>query len=134
MKCPKCQFENPEGAKFCSECGHGLLITSKTPSQVVSFDGKLEKIQRYLPKGLIEKILAQRDKIEDEQKQVTVSTPGENRGKGHRPPCPSIQSPVSKRGYLPASSGFRAEDLLRDGRAGQGTGQAGTSGDEGHQW
>jgi class 3 adenylate cyclase/tetratricopeptide (TPR) repeat protein len=22
MKCPKCQFENPEGAKFCIECGH----------------------------------------------------------------------------------------------------------------
>jgi class 3 adenylate cyclase/tetratricopeptide (TPR) repeat protein len=22
MKCPKCQFDNPEGAKFCNECGH----------------------------------------------------------------------------------------------------------------
>jgi len=22
MKCPKCQFDNPEGAKFCIECGH----------------------------------------------------------------------------------------------------------------
>ena len=22
MKCPKCQFENREGAKFCSECAH----------------------------------------------------------------------------------------------------------------
>jgi len=22
MKCPKCQFENPEGAKFCGGCGH----------------------------------------------------------------------------------------------------------------
>ena len=21
MKCSKCQFENPEGAKFCVECG-----------------------------------------------------------------------------------------------------------------
>ena len=21
MKCPKCQLENPEGAKFCIECG-----------------------------------------------------------------------------------------------------------------
>jgi hypothetical protein len=22
MKCPKCIFDNPEGAKFCIECGH----------------------------------------------------------------------------------------------------------------
>jgi predicted ATPase/class 3 adenylate cyclase len=33
---------------------------------------KIDKIQRYLPKGLTEKILAQRDKIEGERKQVTV--------------------------------------------------------------
>src|SRR4030042_559428 len=24
MKCTKCQFDNPEGAKFCIECGHKL--------------------------------------------------------------------------------------------------------------
>jgi uncharacterized membrane protein YvbJ len=27
MKCPKCQFENREGAKFCSECGHKFELT-----------------------------------------------------------------------------------------------------------
>ena len=27
MKCPKCQFENPEGAKFCNECGHKFVLT-----------------------------------------------------------------------------------------------------------
>jgi class 3 adenylate cyclase len=32
----------------------------------------MDKIQRYLPKGLTEKILAQKDKIEGERKQVTV--------------------------------------------------------------
>jgi predicted ATPase/class 3 adenylate cyclase len=37
-----------------------------------SFDEKLNKIQRYLPKGLTEKILAQKDRIEGERKQVTV--------------------------------------------------------------
>jgi hypothetical protein len=26
MKCPKCQFENPEGVKFCVECGGKLEI------------------------------------------------------------------------------------------------------------
>jgi rRNA maturation endonuclease Nob1 len=26
MKCPKCQSENPEGYKFCGECGGKLKI------------------------------------------------------------------------------------------------------------
>ncbi|NNG07795.1 MAG: zinc-ribbon domain-containing protein, partial [Desulfobacteraceae bacterium] len=97
MKCPKCQFENREVAKFCSECGHKFELTCPdcgatnragakfcdecghnltTPSEPVvkelSFDEKIDKIQRYLPKGLTEKILAQRDRIEGERKQVTV--------------------------------------------------------------
>ncbi len=27
MQCPKCQFENREEAKFCSECGYKFEIT-----------------------------------------------------------------------------------------------------------
>jgi predicted ATPase/class 3 adenylate cyclase len=38
----------------------------------LSFDEKLSKIQRYLPKGLTEKILSQKDRIEGERKHVTV--------------------------------------------------------------
>ncbi|TFH44466.1 MAG: adenylate/guanylate cyclase domain-containing protein, partial [ANME-2 cluster archaeon] len=30
MKCPKCQHENPEDAKFCQECGNKLFGASKT--------------------------------------------------------------------------------------------------------
>jgi hypothetical protein len=97
MKCPKCQFENPDtqkfcgecGAKlekvcpncgesnppqhkFCGECGHKLTVPSEPTPKDLSFDEKIDKIQRYLPKGLTEKILAQRDRIEGERKQVTV--------------------------------------------------------------
>jgi len=97
MKCPKCQFENPDSAKFCSECGnkleircpecgktnllgskfcnecgHNLTVATGPVSKELSFDEKLAKIQRYLPKDLTQKILAQRDKIEGERKQVTV--------------------------------------------------------------
>jgi len=97
MKCPRCQFENREGAKFCKrcgnkfeltcpscghtceldsvfcdECGHDLSIPSEPPPRDIPLDEKLAKIQRYLPKGLTEKILAQRGKIEGERKQVTV--------------------------------------------------------------
>mgnify|MGYP001819587741 CR=1 FL=1 len=97
MKCPQCQFENREAAKFCKECGAKLdltcpqcgsilppdsrfcdecgfqLIPSAEPSpKALSFDEKLSKIQKYLPKGLTEKILSQRDRIEGERKPVTV--------------------------------------------------------------
>ena len=99
MKCPKCQFRNPEdsvfcgecgsslelevicsncgskpppGFKFCNKCGYNLTIASEQPPKDLSFDEKIDKIQRYLPKGLTEKILSQRDKIEGERKQVTV--------------------------------------------------------------
>jgi ribosomal protein L40E len=97
MKCPQCQFENPEdaifcnecgkklefacpecgkanppGSKFCNKCGYNLTLLSAPPPKDLSFDEKLDKIQRYLPKGLTEKILSQRDRIEGERKQVTV--------------------------------------------------------------
>jgi class 3 adenylate cyclase/tetratricopeptide (TPR) repeat protein len=97
MKCPQCQRENPEDAIFCNGCGHKLelacpdcgkmnppdsrfcnkcgnkfTISSEPIHKDLSFDEKLEKIQRYLPKGLTEKILSQRDRIEGERKQATV--------------------------------------------------------------
>ncbi|MGD2272792.1 MAG: adenylate/guanylate cyclase domain-containing protein, partial [Desulfobacterales bacterium] len=97
MECPKCQAENPEGAnfcvecggklericpdcgsgnapsyKFCNKCGHNLRKPIEAAPKDLSFDEKLTKIQRYLPKGLTEKILSQKDRIEGERKQVTV--------------------------------------------------------------
>jgi len=97
MNCPQCQFENREGAKFCKECGAKLDLTcpqcgnvlspeskfcgecgsqlipsSRSAPKELSFDEKLTKIQKYLPKGLTEKILSQKDRIEGERKPVTV--------------------------------------------------------------
>ena len=97
MKCPKCQFENPASVKFCGECGtklekscpscnapnpptfkfcgecgHKLEVPAETFPKDLSFDEKLTKIQKYLPKGLTDKILSQRDRIEGERKQVAV--------------------------------------------------------------
>jgi len=99
MKCPKCQTENPEDSRFCrkcgsstesdiscpncgsthppdsnfcNKCGHDLAISSVPTPKELSYDEKLEKIQRYLPEGLTEKILAQKGKIEGERKQITV--------------------------------------------------------------
>jgi len=97
MKCLKCQFENPEGPifcgkcgaklegicpncnlpnpldfKFCGGCGQKLVLSSRPIPKELSFDEKLAKIQRYLPDGLINKILSQRGKIEGERKLVTI--------------------------------------------------------------
>jgi len=72
LKCPECNSEIEETEKFCGECGHSLTTPSERIPKDLSFDEKLDKIQRYLPKGLTEKILAQRDRIEGERKQVTV--------------------------------------------------------------
>ena len=75
--CPQCGFENHLGDKFCGGCGHSLSQPSGAMARESSphdlpWDEKLAKIQKYLPKGLTEKILARKEKIEGERKQVTV--------------------------------------------------------------
>jgi hypothetical protein len=72
INCSKCSHVNPSESKFCEECGSALSLPSEQTPKDLSFDEKIEKIQKYLPKGLTEKILAQRDRIEGERKQVTV--------------------------------------------------------------
>ena len=72
LACPECGKTNPPGSKFCNGCGHNLTLPSGPTRRELSFDEKLKKIQKYLPTGITEKILSQRDKIEGERKQVTV--------------------------------------------------------------
>lgn len=96
MTCPKCRFENREGAKFCNECGTRLEIVCPSCKKVNPLGSKfcdecgqpisapaliphplhppdpVAKLKRYLPMGLAEKILAQKDRIEGEKRQVTV--------------------------------------------------------------
>ena len=72
ISCPKCQFENLPSDKFCGDCGHDLIQLSSAISKELSFDEKIAKIQKYLPSGITEKILSQRDRIEGEKRQVTV--------------------------------------------------------------
>ncbi|MBM3165887.1 MAG: zinc-ribbon domain-containing protein [Chloroflexi bacterium] len=70
--CPNCEANIPLGKKFCGKCGHDLSVAPEPLLKPLSFDEKLDKIQRYLPGDLTGKILAQRGKIEGERRQVTV--------------------------------------------------------------
>lgn len=91
MKCPKCQTENKEGARFCNECGTRLEIICEkcksrnspgnkfcnecgqplTKSREPSSSDYIDP-QSYTPKYLAEKILTSRAALEGERKQVTV--------------------------------------------------------------
>ena len=70
--CPKCNYINPPQFKFCGDCGHDLSQPFLAIPKELSFDEKIAKIQKYLPSGITEKILSQRDRIEVEKRQVTV--------------------------------------------------------------
>ncbi len=70
--CSKCSASNPPQYRFCGECGRNLGVSAESISEDLSFVEKLEGIQRYLPEGLTEKVLAQREEIEGQRGQVTV--------------------------------------------------------------
>ena len=91
MICPKCQFENREGSKFCGECGHKFEITcpecgtnnragNKFCDECGHELGKTKvtspinysEPESYTPKFLADKILTARSSIEGERKLVTV--------------------------------------------------------------
>ena len=63
---------NPPEFKFCGECGQELVLSPAPQLKDLSFDEKLAKIQKYLPSGLTEKVLSQKDKIEGERRHVTI--------------------------------------------------------------
>jgi hypothetical protein len=71
-QCPDCKKPNPVGSEFCFECGRCLAAPAPSKAPELSFDEKISKIQKYLPEGLTEKVLSQRDRIEGEKRQVTV--------------------------------------------------------------
>jgi len=90
MQCPSCRHENPARAKFCLECGSPLPLVCKKCGTELPSSAKFclecgEAVQGpdiapnaeaspadYTPKHLAERILANKDVLEGERKQVTV--------------------------------------------------------------
>ena len=93
MKCPKCQFNNREGGKFCKKCGSklelqcpscgftyepdslfcdecGFKLTETSPYPTLP--SEFSQPDSYTPKFLADKILNFRGTIEGERKVVTV--------------------------------------------------------------
>lgn len=93
MKCPSCQYENPDDSKFCRKCGSPIVVeviceicgASHPPDS--NFCNKCGQTlgeakvappmdcsepQSYAPKHLKDKILTTRSSIEGEHKLVTV--------------------------------------------------------------
>src|SRR5262245_59239052 len=92
MKCPRCQADNRDEARFCRECGATLatgcpscgakveaeskfcdscgtaLAAAATPPAAARFTSP----GSYTPKYLVERILTSKSALEGERKQVTV--------------------------------------------------------------
>jgi len=64
--CPECNFSNPLQFKFCGKCGHDLGELTEAPE--IDFN----QPQSYTPKFLSDKIWTTRSSIEGERKLVTV--------------------------------------------------------------
>jgi class 3 adenylate cyclase len=93
MKCPRCQAENRDGARFCRECGATFVAVcsgcgakveagskfcdscgaplAATPAQPTA-SPRFASPESYTPKHLAEKILTSRSALEGERKLVTV--------------------------------------------------------------
>ncbi len=61
IECPKCGFQNPDSARFCSQCGTRLGATEAAPQRA-----------SYTPKHLVDKVLKARSTLQGERKRVTV--------------------------------------------------------------
>ncbi len=95
MRCPQCAHENPQGVKFCGECGSrlpspcpacgvanppankfcqecGAPLGTATSPEPIALQPKYATPHAYTPKHLAEKILTSRSVLEGERKQVTV--------------------------------------------------------------
>src|SRR5262249_4982629 len=86
MKCPRCEHESPQGARFCEECAPWLARTCSNCEMVLSAMAKFchacahplaaaapsRSPDSYTSQHLAEKVLTAKAALEGERKPVTV--------------------------------------------------------------
>jgi class 3 adenylate cyclase len=91
VRCSTCQHDNPDGSKFCLQCGAGLGVRcggcgvelpsgarfcnqcgARLAAAPAAAAARVRSPRDYTPKHLAEKILTQKSALEGERKQVTV--------------------------------------------------------------
>jgi class 3 adenylate cyclase/tetratricopeptide (TPR) repeat protein len=63
IACPKCRSSNPDGARFCNQCGAPLAP---------AVAGDAAPHPAYTPKHLVDRVLGNRAALQGERKRVTV--------------------------------------------------------------
>jgi class 3 adenylate cyclase/tetratricopeptide (TPR) repeat protein len=69
--CPGCGADLPGGARFCNQCGAPIGAASAAPAASPA-PSRERSPREYTPRHLAEKILTQKSALEGERKQVTV--------------------------------------------------------------
>ena len=71
--CAACGLENPSAFKFCGGCGASMATTHKPkPQSQTGLRSVTLEPRSYTPKHLADKILQSKSALEGERKQVTV--------------------------------------------------------------
>src|SRR5215212_8996831 len=68
--CASCGHSNAPGSRFCNECGHALAVPARSSRPVQ--ERASAPPESYTPRHLAERILAGRETLAGERKQVTV--------------------------------------------------------------
>src|SRR5437899_9796918 len=71
--CPACGVSNPPANKFCGECGAPMTAAAPAPAPTAAAaPARYASPESYTPKHLAEKILTSKGALEGERKSVTV--------------------------------------------------------------
>ncbi len=70
LVCPRCDTQLPVGAKFCLECGAQVTVSPGEPQEPTV--GIPERIRRLVPKEYAERLLATRGQVQAERRMVTI--------------------------------------------------------------
>jgi class 3 adenylate cyclase/tetratricopeptide (TPR) repeat protein len=74
LKCPECGTELPIGAKFCFNCGHDMAAAARKPAVRPTRGGESTSLEQFIPKELLAKLELARasQAMQGERRVVTM--------------------------------------------------------------